>query len=257
MQKPILFASAALLAAAAASPAFAQGYGPGQRGERRIDALFAKVDVNKDGKITKEEIVAYRTAQFEAADKNKDGYLEGDEIRTFLINRRLAMRDADGDGKISAKEFGERRAERFKALDTNKDGSLTADELMAARDKRMKRLTKPGERRAKRRGHRGKRFARMWMYRMDLNKDGRISLAEYNLRGDRMFLAFDLNSDGSITKIEMRQRFAMGFGPRWRKGRHHGMRHYRKAKYGQMRGYGPRGHGPRGQGPRRPGGQPN
>lgn len=263
MKKPFLLASVALFAVAAASPALAQGKGAGPRGERMLGVIFAKVDTNKDGKITKEEIVAYRTAQFKAADKNNDGFLEGEEIRVFITNRRFAMRDADGDGKISAKEFGERRADRFKELDQNKDGTLTPEELQAARDTRMRRMRKAGERakqgqrRGMRRHHR--RGRGMAIMRLDLNRDGRISVAEYNLQGDRMFLSFDLNSDGSITKIEMRQRMAMGFGRGWKKGRHHRMR-----GHGGMRHHGMRGHGGRGdrmnRGPGRPaprGGQPN
>lgn len=267
MQKPLLLASAALLGIAAASPAFAQGAGPGPRGTRMIDAMFAKVDANKDGKITKAEIDTYRLAQFKAADKNNDGYLEGEEIRIFVANRRFSMLDKNGDGKISAEEFGARRADRFKELDKNKDGFLSPEELQAARQARMQRLRQPGERargdarggerRGMRRHHR--RGGGMWIMRLDLNKDGRISLAEYNLAGDRMFLAFDLNSDGAITKIEMRQRMAMGFGPRWKRGHHHGMRHHGMHRHAM--GHGPNRdgmrRGPGGPGPRGPGGQPN
>ncbi len=263
MQKSVLLASAALFAAAAASPAFAQG-GPGQRGQRMIDTIFAKIDVNKDGKITKEEIVAYRTGLFKAADKNNDGYLEGEEIRVFLANRRFAMRDADGDGKLSAEEIGRRRAEWFKEADKNNDGFLTQDELKAARDARRADRAKRRADRAKQgadkprmrrlqkahkhRGRRGRGMGR-WFMRLDLNKDGRISLAEYNLRGDRMVLSFDLNGDGEITKIEMRQRMAMGFGPRWGKRRGHGMKHHYR-KHGGMRHY-------RGDAMRGHGGRPN
>lgn len=231
MQKSALIASVALLAAAAASPALAQG-GPGMRGERMLDGIFARVDTNKDGKFTKEELVAVRTAQFKAADKNNDGYLEGEEIRVFIANRRFAMRDRDGDGKISAEEFGTRRAERFKALDKNEDGFVTPEELQAARDGR--RQARSGDRDRRKSWRRHRRGGGMWIMRLDLNRDGRISLAEYNLQGDRMFLTFDLNGDGEVTKMEMRQRFAMGFGPRWKQGRHHKMRHH----HGKMRGHG-------------------
>ena len=43
--------------------------------------MFARLDANKDGAITKAEFDASAKARFQAADANKDGMLSGDELK--------------------------------------------------------------------------------------------------------------------------------------------------------------------------------
>ena len=126
-------ALAAMVLAMTMSAANAQPfYGPG---------LLARLDVNKDGQITKEESAAAREQMFERLDKNHDGAVDEAEIEKArqMINDRAAMMekrlstqwqrmDKDGDGKVSAAEF-QSRAVLFELVDRNSDGVVTKDEI--------------------------------------------------------------------------------------------------------------------------------
>jgi Ca2+-binding EF-hand superfamily protein len=51
------------------------------RQARRSERMFARLDANKDGAITKAEFDASAKARFRAADANQDGVLSGDELK--------------------------------------------------------------------------------------------------------------------------------------------------------------------------------
>jgi EF-hand domain pair len=101
------------------------GWGHGRWAESRggpdgmADHLMQKFDLNKDGKITKDEI--------ERAMKQE-------------MDAHFASLDANHDGTVSADEFYQAHAARmrehtdemFKRLDKNGDGKLTPDEFAAA-----------------------------------------------------------------------------------------------------------------------------
>ncbi len=128
---------AALVPAFAASDADrAMGNGPA--------AHFLSMDANGDGKVTAEEIDAFRAEQFKTADTDGDGFLSKDELLAAAMTRmqeRMAQRidkmiahdDKDGDGKISlAEQDGNPRMDRmFSRLDKDGDGALSTEELAA------------------------------------------------------------------------------------------------------------------------------
>ena len=136
--------------------------------------------------------------------------------------RARVQLDANGDGAIDRGEAAKapRMAERFDQLDRNKDGRLT-------RDERGHGVRHPG---GKRHGgmHRGG-MHHEGMQRLDTDKDGRISRAEFAKMETRMaerkarhaehggkagtkkghrahmdFAAIDGNRDGYITRPELR-----------------------------------------------------
>lgn len=104
--------------------------------ETRVKERFAKMDANRDGVVTREEIDAIKSTR-----------------RAQMQDRRFAMMDVDSNGSISRAEFdgaiakrGERRAERggkrwkrgargpeamLARADTNSDGRLTLTEALA------------------------------------------------------------------------------------------------------------------------------
>lgn len=81
----------------------------GHGGER-----WAKLDVNKDGRISREEAKAdpRLAARFDQLDLNKDGYLDKADRELRIKQRRDAW---------------------FAAADTNKDGQLSKAEFDAAK----------------------------------------------------------------------------------------------------------------------------
>jgi len=124
--------------------------------EARIKERLIRMDSNRDGAVTREEIRAHvgeamkqhQDATFAAMDANNDGSVsraEFDAHRDGRIamrgegkrERRMAMRgfaDADGDGRIVIDDVVKKALERFDAADANKDGTLTPEERRAARE---------------------------------------------------------------------------------------------------------------------------
>lgn len=91
-------------------------------------------DANKDGKVSKEEFSAKRSADHKSLDLNENGSvneLEYINEYTFRLDKELAARRA---GQIRQAHV------RFAVLDTNKDGVLSAEEFAASGDRMFKRL---------------------------------------------------------------------------------------------------------------------
>lgn len=182
--KKTLIAGAALAAMLTGSMAVAQP-APGQK---------RGPDANQDGIVTQQEVRAQAARMFERIDFNKDGKLD------------KADRDA-------------RMAERFKKLDTDGSGEVSLAEMTAAREarqaKRAERMAMradrgPGEPGARMGGWHGKRGGhggmgrgmRGGMMRLDANKDGAITLAEFEAGALERFNRHDANKDGKITQEE-------------------------------------------------------
>lgn len=141
-----LFAGATATVALAASKDHRKGHREG-----RINAMFERLDLNKDGAVDAAEIVAARQIRFEASDANGDGKLTSEELQAAHQKRaaeqaerhssRMIKRlDEDGDGAITKAEFdakADRRGARMlKRLDADGDGKITKAEAEAAKSKR-------------------------------------------------------------------------------------------------------------------------
>jgi Ca2+-binding EF-hand superfamily protein len=241
--KTIAFSS---LMFALAGPAFAQtmpaptpGQVPPAQGQR--PSPFERLDTNRDGVITREEVRAVRTESFTRLDTNRDGFLVRDEMMAAGVReggrresdrmqeRRLgggggqglAMADANQDGTITRAEFdaalnarqaqqnaqqGANRDRMFAALDTDRNGSLSAAEVAAA-PSRGKAKKGPMEERPMGQGRGG------MMQSPDTNNDQKISLAEWLARPDPLFDRGDANNDGRLTREEAAAVVREGRGP--------------------------------------------
>jgi hypothetical protein len=104
-------------------------------------AVFDRTDANKDGKVTRAEYVAARSARFGDLDKNKDGVVSKADFPRAAANPQAAAKldamigeaDANKDGKVTKAELDKAPAPGFDRVDTNKDGVVTKAELDAAR----------------------------------------------------------------------------------------------------------------------------
>ena len=91
---------------------------PGDMGHMRPMPTLEAMDANKDGKVSKDEVTAFRAAQTAAIDTNADGKLSVDELSAMHLKR---MTEA-------AKTMAQKMVDR---MDTDGDGMLSASELVA------------------------------------------------------------------------------------------------------------------------------
>ena len=185
----------------------------------------ARADANHDGKLSLDEAKAafpnMTVEQFNALDKNADGFLTPDERPGPPANARPAAReqarrqltarikraDEDQDGKITQEEalkaFPRMTPERFKALDKNGDGALTRDEFAQAaalRSPGSPQAASPAPGQARQRMiHRLKQA--------DTDGDHRLSREEakaaFPNMPDERFRILDKNADGYLTPNEL------------------------------------------------------
>ena len=110
-----------------------------------------QIDANSDGIVTREEAKSFPrlTADFDAADANKDGQLDTAELNAHREKMRVEMRakaeqrwteaDKDGDGALTREEAQASMpglAERFEQFDSNGDGKIARDEMHNVRMKK-------------------------------------------------------------------------------------------------------------------------
>lgn len=125
--------AAAVLAVAApalaqtAAPAAPQGMTLQQFQASNGDKLFARLDTNKDGKISPDEFAAFRKENPEVDAKATKAGKRGQRV--------FARFDKDKDGFLSRAEADDVLAWRYKRMDTNNDGILTLEELQAKKGK--------------------------------------------------------------------------------------------------------------------------
>jgi hypothetical protein len=97
-------------------------------------------DANRDGTITRPELLVWRAANFSQIDRNRDGFLSKQDVPFFMrrsggpfdIQAMTTQYDANRDGKISRAEFVDGPTPVFDQADRNRDGLLTKAELDAA-----------------------------------------------------------------------------------------------------------------------------
>ena len=132
MTARILLATALSIVCSLASAAAPDAQTPARPGPGSLDK-------NGDGYLSRDEVSGHpRLAEsFERIDANKDGLLSTDELRAARGSGHHGQSghhsrlDANGDGSISRDEAktAPRLAERFDQIDANKDGALTRDEM--------------------------------------------------------------------------------------------------------------------------------
>jgi Ca2+-binding EF-hand superfamily protein len=98
---------------------------------------------------------------------------------------RLARLDANKDGAVDQQEFS--AAQKLKEADANSDGTLSAEELTAfvqkqELERKVERLTR----------------------RLDIDGDGKVTLAEIEKNKAEHFALLDRNDDGKLEGRELR-----------------------------------------------------
>jgi Skp family chaperone for outer membrane proteins len=195
--KTLLIGGAAAAAILAAGAAFAQAAPVAPAAPRAPQAHFAKPQ-------TRADVQAHVSKLFAKLDTNRDGF--------------VTKAEADAVHAQRAAKIGQRMAERgartFERLDANKDGQISRQEWDSGRQMRQQRIAAgepaPGGRMdgMHRMGgmHRaGMGFGGHMFAMADVNKDGRVSLAEAQQVALQHFDRADVNRDGTLTPEERRQ----------------------------------------------------
>ena len=194
-------------------------------GGKSPENLFAELDKNKDGELTKEEVPEDKRRFFEhlvrSGDKDKNGSLTSAEFAAgFKADepRPAANPGGAGPGGGGGGQFGE---EMFNRLDSNGDGKLTLSEMPPMARERLeplfKRLGKdsltrdelkaaqmrPGAGGGKGAGGGGDFNPEQLFARMDANGDGKISKSEVPEGArERMGPVFKKAGKDELTKEE-------------------------------------------------------
>ncbi len=148
--------------------------------QKHIAEHFALIDTNKDGTVSKAEFDAHRDAMKK----------QWAEKRAKWQSERFAAMDGDKNGQVSKAEYdaynasraerrGERRHNGQGMDDGRRHGGRVAHDMMMMR------------------GMDGDMFARL-----DANKDGKMTQAEFSAKLLDMFDRADTNKDGTVTPEE-------------------------------------------------------
>ncbi|MBB3859571.1 Ca2+-binding EF-hand superfamily protein [Novosphingobium hassiacum] len=108
-------------------------------GEEAMERLRA-ADTNKDGAITRQELLAHRVKEWPRLDRNGDGFFSKDDLPGFAKDRwdngrLVTMRqtyDTNRDGRISRTEFTSGPTPAYDLADSNRDNRVTEAEIKAA-----------------------------------------------------------------------------------------------------------------------------
>jgi len=112
----------------------------------RTMEIMHMIDTNKDGKVSKDEWIAFQARVFTSLDKDKSGLLETGEFygtpsddvafATAAFSRGLRTKemftkvDANGDGKVSRNEFMNYQIMIFETMDKGKKQELSVTDFI-------------------------------------------------------------------------------------------------------------------------------
>ena len=166
---------------------------PGKGPRFDLERFLKDYDINKDGRLSRNELPPELRPAFDRIDANKDGKVSREELKRGIAHLQPTRRPSDlihvlieMSGCDDACHGEVQRAyDILRKLDKNKDGKIDADELKAAREQIVKDRVD-------------------YLFKeLDKNKDGKISRDEAQgmLRQD--FDEIDRNKDGFIDREEL------------------------------------------------------
>jgi Ca2+-binding EF-hand superfamily protein len=152
----------------------------------RAERMMERLDADKDGRITREEMITTAKARFTARDKDADGVISAEDREAFRAERRA-----------------ERRATRFETIDADSDGVISKDEFVAFQPERGERRGMRGER-GERRGMRGHHRAQGEGRGERRGMRGVLTIEEAEARANQRFERLDSDDKGFVTLNDLK-----------------------------------------------------
>lgn len=161
-----------------------------------------------DKVVTRAEVQSRVQTQFAKVDANRDGFVTTEEMGAMRGQRMANRQGARGEMNRPMRD----PAAAFDRLDSNRDSMISRDEFAKGREMRIeKRVVRrgetpgqPGAMRMKMQRMGGGMFGGAMLRMADANRDGRVSLAEATSGALQHFDMADTNRDGRITPEERR-----------------------------------------------------
>jgi len=89
---------------------------------------FQKIDTNKDGFVTSDEMQTYQKVKFDKLDTDKNEALDQEELKEDK-EQTFEKANKDSDEKISRQEACDQFNDYFNSMDANKDRRVSEDEF--------------------------------------------------------------------------------------------------------------------------------
>jgi EF-hand domain pair/EF hand len=178
------------------------------RGQAADD--FHRIDWNGDGKITLDEYMESERDRFEAMDRDGSGVIScGSQRGSRYSDPSAPPRSrSSSDSGGSSRGFGARgRSSLCYAYDLNKDGKVTRAEFDKLTQQQFNAFAKGGSLNAEQYyqllAAQSREISARVFQRLDKDRDGKLTLAEFAASQERLFARLDKNGDGVITEDEL------------------------------------------------------
>ncbi len=174
---------------------------PGGKAKGDPRQFFDRLDANKDGKLSKDELPEQLRERFSQMDGNGDGFVTPEEFGRGAA--QAFGKRPPGAPPAPGGDAARRAAEGFDSADANKDGKLTKDELpegfRAGFEQMLQRLNVTGDSITKEQYVRGMVMAAQATGAAPQGNTAAAQRATFESLFDRT----DSNSDGKLTKDEI------------------------------------------------------
>ncbi len=183
--------------------------------KEREDAFFNRYDVNRDNRITREEMPGIMRSRFPAYDRNRDGFVTKAELRASTIEgrkrqgklnqhgamppvKRLSFNhfDRDRNGLIEPHEMSNKLKRTLHIYDSNRDGMLSRQEYRNYQ--RGSISTQQNQQGA------AAKKAQFTFNHFDRDRNGLITQPEMSHQLKSQLHRYDYNGDGMLNKREYR-----------------------------------------------------